>query len=142
MTTTKFFAGSSISLRLAIGSPSTSRRSASAPSSTTPSLPGYGLRFPDSASSSAFVDVAMINASAGVYQRVSEARIAPCCCASAGEQDIGAPCGLELVLLRQLVGRAYAGPDLFRLRSLDRTDRKAQYQSFGDGLHPQPNPLL
>src|SRR5215472_16281149 len=59
MMTTKFFAGSSMSLMLAIGSPLTSRRSASAPSSTTPSSPGYGLRLPDSSSSWAFVPVAM-----------------------------------------------------------------------------------
>src|SRR5437899_6391328 len=41
----------SISLMSVVGSPSTSRRSASAPSSTTPSLPGYGLRLPDSSRS-------------------------------------------------------------------------------------------
>jgi hypothetical protein len=38
--TTKFLAGSSNSLMLAMGSPSISNRSASAPSSTTPSFPG------------------------------------------------------------------------------------------------------
>jgi hypothetical protein len=51
MMTTKFFPGSSISLMLAIGSPSTSKTSASAPCSTTPSSPGYGLRLPDRARS-------------------------------------------------------------------------------------------
>ena len=35
----------------------------------------------------AFADVAMASASAGVYQRVSEARIAPCCRASARENS-------------------------------------------------------
>jgi hypothetical protein len=44
------------------------QRSASAPCSTTPSLPGYGLRLPDSVSSCAFVPVAMASVSAGVYQ--------------------------------------------------------------------------
>lgn len=40
MMTTKFFAGSAISLMSSSGLPSTSSRSASAPSSTTPSFPG------------------------------------------------------------------------------------------------------
>ena len=54
-------------LRFSSGLPSTNRRSAKAPYSTTPSLPGYGLRKPDRASNSAFVDVAMISASADAY---------------------------------------------------------------------------
>src|SRR5215472_17698089 len=58
---------------------------------TTPSLPGYGLRLPDSASSSALVPVAIASASAGLYQRTSEARIAPCCCASAWENRTSVP---------------------------------------------------
>jgi hypothetical protein len=37
----------------------------------------------------------------------------------AGEQYIGAPRRLDSVLLRQLVGPGYAGPDLIRLGSLD-----------------------
>src|SRR5499427_8651381 len=85
MMTTKFLSGSAIRLIFAIGSPSTSNKSASAPTSTTPSLPGYGLRLPDHASSSALVPVAIASASAGPYQRTSEARIAPCFCASAWE---------------------------------------------------------
>src|SRR5262245_56980997 len=36
-----------------------------------------------------------------------------------GEQHIGAPRRLDVVLLRQLVGPGYAGPDLIRLGSLD-----------------------
>ena len=60
----------------------------------------------------------------------------------AGEQDIGAPRRLDLVLLRQLVGPGYAGPDLIRLGSLDRAHRKAQPQVLGERLHAQPNALL
>jgi hypothetical protein len=55
MMTLKFLAGSAIRLIFSSGLPSTSSRSASAPCSTTPSLPGYGLRLPDNASSSALV---------------------------------------------------------------------------------------
>ena len=40
MMTRKFLSGSAMSLRLAVGSPSTTMRSASAPASITPSLPG------------------------------------------------------------------------------------------------------
>src|SRR5262249_20271820 len=72
MITLKFLAGSAIRLIFSSGLPSTSSRSASAPCSTTPSLPAYGLRFPDNASSSALVPVAMASASAGLYQRTSE----------------------------------------------------------------------
>src|SRR6516164_8816156 len=89
--TTKFLLGSAIRLILAIGSPSTSNKSARAPSSTTPSLPGYGLRLPDITSNSALVPVAIASASAGLYQRTSEARIAPCFCASAGENRTSVP---------------------------------------------------
>src|SRR5262249_47506227 len=71
--TTKFLAGSAISWMFSSGLPSTSRRSARAPSSTTPSLPAYGLRFPDIVSSWALVPVAMASVSAGVYQRTSPA---------------------------------------------------------------------
>ena len=64
---------------------------------------------PDNASNSALVPVAMASASAGLYQRTSEARIAPCCCASTCEnRNIGAPRRLDLVLLRQFVCRGYA----------------------------------
>jgi hypothetical protein len=49
------------------------------------------LRLPDKASSSALVDVAIASASAGVYQRVSEARMAPCCCARARENSTSVP---------------------------------------------------
>ena len=41
------------------GSPLTSKRSAKAPGSITPILPGYGLRGSDKASASALVLVAM-----------------------------------------------------------------------------------
>src|SRR5262249_50570924 len=71
MIRTQFLTGSSMSLMFSIGLPSTTSRSANAPSSTTPSLPGYGLRFPDRASSWALVPVAMTSASAGLYQRTS-----------------------------------------------------------------------
>src|ERR1700732_950811 len=91
MMTLKFLAGSAIRLIFSSGLPSTSSRSASAPCSTTPSLPGYGLRLPDNASSSALVPVAMASASAGLYQRTSEARIAPCCCARAWENRTSVP---------------------------------------------------
>src|SRR4029077_10649905 len=84
-------AGSAISLIFSKGLPSTSSKSASAPCSTTPSVPAYGLRLPDNASSSALVLVAVASASAGLYQRTSEARIAPCCCASAWENRTSVP---------------------------------------------------
>src|SRR5215831_1089467 len=83
--------GSAIRLIFSNGLPSTSSRSASAPCSTTPSFPGYGLRLPDNASSSALVPVATASDSAGLYQRTSEARIAPCCCASAWENMTSVP---------------------------------------------------
>jgi hypothetical protein len=73
----KIPAGVSNEIEVLKGLPSTTRRSANAASSTTPSFPGYGLRRPDRASNSAFVDVAMISASAGVYQRVSAAKRLP-----------------------------------------------------------------
>src|SRR5215471_1945494 len=91
MITLKFLAGSAIRLIFSNGLPSTRRRSASAPCSTTPSFPGYGFRLPDNASNSAFVAVAMASASAGLYQRTSEARIAPCCCARALEKMTSVP---------------------------------------------------
>src|SRR6202049_813622 len=91
MMTLKFLAGSAVRLIVSSGLPSTSKRSASAPFSTTPSLPGYGLRLPDVASSSALVPVAMASASAGLYQRTSEARMAPCFCASAWENRTSVP---------------------------------------------------
>ncbi len=71
--------------------PSTRRRSASAPSSTTPNLPGYGLRLPHIASSSAFVLVAMTSASAGEYQRTSFVSSWPWRCAKAGENKMSVP---------------------------------------------------
>ena len=102
MMTKKFFAGSSMSLMLSIGLPSTSRRSASAPSSTAPSLPGYGFRSPDRPSNSAFVDVAMISASAGLYQRVRLTSMAPCRSASACENRTSVP---NAVLIRIFLPR-------------------------------------
>src|SRR5450755_3372206 len=60
MITREFLSGSSTNLMLVIGSPSTRRKSASAPSSTTPSFPRYGLRGPESANSSASSAVAIV----------------------------------------------------------------------------------
>src|SRR5262249_9358757 len=77
MMTIRFFSGSAISAMLARGSPSMSSRSASAPSATTPRRPGYGLRFPDSASNWALVPVAITRVSAGVYHLVNMTRSAP-----------------------------------------------------------------
>ena len=91
MMTLKFLAGLAISLMLAKGLPSTRSKSASAPYSTMPSFPAYGLRLPDHASSSALALAAVASASAGPYQRTSEARIAPCCCASAWENRTSLP---------------------------------------------------
>src|SRR5260370_28201226 len=104
MMTLKFLAGSAIRLIFSSGLPSTSSRSASAPCSTTPSFPGYGLRLPDNASSSALVPVAIASDSAALYQRTSEARIAPCCCASAWEHRTSVP---HAVLLLHFFASSY-----------------------------------
>lgn len=87
MITLKLCSGRVTSEMSVSGSPSTSSRSARAPSSTTPTLPGYGLRLPLSCSSSPLVPVAMTSASPGVYHCVRLARIAPCCEASAAENS-------------------------------------------------------
>src|ERR1700735_3357592 len=124
---TKFLVGSATRLMSCRGLPSTSRRSARAETSTTPSLPRYGLRFPDKASNSALVDVAMTRASAGVYQRTREARIPPC---------------LDLVLLRE--GICFSDPweDFVGLFSLHRPFWKTGPQFVGERLQAQPDALV
>jgi hypothetical protein len=68
--------------------------------------------------------------------------MAPALCQRAGEQDIGAPRGLDLVLLRQCVGWGDTAEHLIRLGSLDRTNRKALPQLVGERLQAQPDALL
>ena len=70
--------------------------------------------------------VAIVSASAGVYQRASVASRAPCCVRQRRrEQDVGAEGGLDLVLLRERVDRVGAGDDL-RASSLPASSRAAR----------------
>ena len=66
MTIRRFFSGSASSFSLTSGLPSTHSISARAPSSITPSFPGYGFRLSDQASSWALSYVSIFSASAGV----------------------------------------------------------------------------
>src|SRR6516164_1296163 len=143
MMTRKFLAGSATRLMSCSGSPSTSRRSARAATSTTPSLPRYGLRLPDKANNSALVDVAMISASAGVYQRTRETRMAPCRCASARENSTSVP---HAVLILYFFARGICfsdpGEDFVGLFSLDRPFWKTGPQFVGQRLQTQTGALV
>src|SRR5690606_13055922 len=57
-----------------------------------------------------------------------------------GEQHVRPPRRLELVFLRQRVGRAYAFHNLFRLGSLNRTFRKTQSSASNKNQNGRDKP--
>ena len=92
--------------------------------------------------SSAFVDVAITSASAGVYQRVSAVSIAPCLSASAFENRTSVPNAVFiLVLLRKRVDAVGAGNHLPHLLLLRRTKRSGAGQ-VEKGLRAEPDSLV
>ena len=108
-----------------------------------PACPDRGCASRTSASSSAFVPVAMTSASAGVYQRASLANSSPWRRASAaGEEDVGAPGRLDLVLPRQPVGVSVpANTSIAFARSCE-PGGNASASSSGNGWSAQPDAPL
>src|SRR5215467_12042427 len=82
----------------------------------------------------------MISASAGVYQRTSDARMAPW--RWAREQNVGTPCGLDLVLFRQRVASRDPGPYFLGFLALHRTLGKSRSHLLGKRLQAQPDALV
>ncbi|KTT92333.1 hypothetical protein NS44R_14650, partial [Mammaliicoccus sciuri] len=59
-----------------------------------------------------------------------------------GEQNVGAPRRLDLILPCQLVGPGDAGPDFIGLCPLHRSGRQAGSHFFGKRLRAQPHALV